>query len=199
MRTIRKKTMILNLFAVMFSFAALVLGCGKTDKDKTQIDKQNIEKQTTEQPKTIIDTTKFVKDGKYFCVMHPTMQSNEPAKCPTCKMDLMLKSDYNKEMDAMHEELEGKFAGKKNSIHFEVNFSEIKSSDCGKLIIAAVKSDTGVLGYHIDILNRVVHMYLDKTKTTKANVEKLITDAGFDANYKKANPESVAKLSADCK
>jgi copper chaperone CopZ len=80
-----------------------------------------------------------------------------------------------------------------------VNVSVIKSNECERIITAALKTDPGIMGYHVDILNRVIHMYLDKTKTTKANVEKLVTDAGFDANDKKANPDAVAKLPVDCK
>ena len=42
-------------------------------------------------------------------------------------------------------------------------------------------------------------MYIDKAKTNKSNVEKLISEAGFDANDTKANAEAVSKLPAGCK
>jgi rubrerythrin len=71
-------------------------GCGKSDKTNTQDEKKSTEKQTTEQPKNKIDTTKLVKDGKYACPMHPAMQSNEPIKCPICKMNMELKDKINK-------------------------------------------------------------------------------------------------------
>ena len=42
-------------------------------------------------------------------------------------------------------------------------------------------------------------MYFDKSKTSKDNIEKLISDAGYDANGKKANPDAAAKQPPDCK
>lgn len=195
-----KKLIALLVFAVIaFISIAVLNGCGKTDKDKTVTEKQTTDKQTTDQSKNKIDTTKLVKDGKYVCSMHPLMQSNEPIKCPVCKMNMVLKSDVNKEMSEEHEKMESNFAGKKDAIHFEVNLSPVKSSECKSIIETALKNDAGILGFHIDILNKVVHMYLDKSKTSKANVEKLITDAGYDANDKKANPDSINKLPNDCK
>jgi len=67
------------------------------------------------------------------------------------------------------------------------------------LIESALSKDKGILEYHVDILNNVVHMYFDKNKTSKSNIEKLVADAGFDANDTKANPDAVAKFPADCK
>jgi copper chaperone CopZ len=132
--------------------------------------------------------------------MHPTQQSDDPnAKCPICKMKMVSKEAYNKQMLDEHEALEVKNQGKKDAIHFEVKLSVVKSDDCKKLIESELKKDTGVIDYHIDILDRVIHMYIDKNKTSKSNVEKLIADTGFDANNTKANPEAVNKLPAECK
>jgi copper chaperone CopZ len=142
----------------------------------------------------------MVADGKYFCPMHPTQQSDNPdAPCPICKMRLESKAEYNKKMDAEHEALENKYAGKTGLIHFEVKLSPVKSDECQPVIEKALSSDKGVVEYHIDIVNKVIHMYIDKNKTTKAAVEKAIADAGFDANDTKAGPDAVAKLPPDCR
>ncbi len=181
------KGLIIALIAITF------IACGKSDKDVVKNDKQT-------ETKTVTDSTKIVADGKYFCPMHPTQQSNEPgAKCPICKMNMVSKTDYNKEMLDGHEALEDKYQGKKDAIHFEVKLSVIKSDECEEIIESALKKDPGVMGYHIDILNRVIHMYINKAKTSKSEVEKLISDAGFDANDTKANPDAVSKLPADCR
>jgi periplasmic mercuric ion binding protein len=149
--------------------------------------------------KQLVDS-KFVADGKYFCPMHPTRQTDDVnARCPICKMKLDSKEMYNKKMMDEHTALEEKYHGKKDLIHFEVNLSVIKSDECPSIIESALSKDPGVMDYSFDILNSVVHMYIDKTKTSKSNVEKLISDAGFDANNIKANPEAMAKLPDDCK
>lgn len=197
------KTRIISSAAILVFLALLILACGKTGDNKTGNDTQQSDKQTTDKQidrkKDAIDTAKLVKDGKYLCSMHPLMQSNEPIKCPVCRMNMVLKSDINKEMSDEHEKMESNYAGKKNAIHFEVNLSDVKSSECKPIIESALKSDSGVLGYHVDIYNKVAHMYFDKTKTTKANIEKIISDAGYDANTLKANPEAVTKLPKDCR
>jgi len=114
-------------------------------------------------------------------------------------MKLTSKADHNKKMSDEHEAMEKKYAGKTDLIHFEVKLPVIKSDECESLIETALSKDKGVAEYHLDIVNRVIHMYIDKSKTTKANVEKLISDAGFDGNDTKANPDAVSKLPADCK
>ena len=127
------------------------------------------------------------------------MQDNEPMKCPICRMNMVVKSDLNKQMMDEHESMESKVEGKKDAVHFEVNLSVVKSTECQAIIESALKSDAGILGYHVDILNKVAHMYFDKTKTSKDKIEKLVSDAGFDANGTKANPDALGKLPAECK
>ncbi|MCI0448312.1 MAG: hypothetical protein L0Y79_00820 [Chlorobi bacterium] len=180
------------VFTLSFVFIYAFAGCGK----KESTEKQNEQKQTDQ---TKADTTKMVKDGKYVCPMHPLEQSNEPAKCRICKMNLVPKDEHNKEMMEMHEKMEGKYAGKKDMVHFEVKLSVIKSDRCEGAIESALSSDKGIVDYHIDIIDRVIHMYFDKSKTSKDNIEKLVSNAGFDANERKANPDAVAKLPDECK
>jgi hypothetical protein len=187
----RTKNIIIGLLIAFTSVT--FIACGNQDKDAVKDKKQT-------ENRTVRDSTKLVADGKYFCPMHPLEQSNESGtKCPVCKMEMISKTDYEKEMMDEHEALESKYQGKKDAIHFEVKLSVIKSDECKLVIEDALKKDEGILGYHIDILDRVVHMYINKTKTSKSEVEKLIAGSGFDANNTKANPDAAAKLPADCR
>lgn len=189
-----KHKIIVTIMAVTILGVFALSGCSKTDKN-TETDKKSTNSQ--EKPKT--EEAKLVENGKYVCPMHPTLQTNEPAKCPVCKMKLVTKDELNKEMSEGHEKLEDKYAGKPNLIHYEVNLSVVKSTDCQDILEKALKSDPGVIDFHTDILNKVVHMYFDKSKTSKNNIEKLISDVGFDANNIKANPEAANKLPKECK
>ncbi|MBE2226275.1 MAG: hypothetical protein IAE93_02995 [Ignavibacteria bacterium] len=195
------KKLFLNSISIVFMLFAVVLvtGCNKKEND-VKDNKQSTETKKDDQTVNKTDTDKMVKDGKYFCPMHPAQQTDDPAvKCPICKMKLNPKTEYNKKMSEEHEALETKYAGKKDLIHFEVKLSVIKSDECERLIETALSSDKGVVEYHIDIVNKVIHMYIDKSKTTKSNVEKVISDAGFDANDTKAGADAIAKLPAGCK
>lgn len=190
----RKKISIIILAAAFIIGISFLSTCGKSDKDTSK------DKTTSSEKKNNPDLSKMVTDGAYFCPMHPAEQSNDStARCPICKMKLESKQEYNKKMNDEHEALENKYEGKKDLIHFEVKLPLIKSDECEGILEETLSKDKGIAEYHIDILNRVVHMYIDKTKTSKSNIEKLISDAGFDANDVKANPEAAAKLPAECK
>jgi copper chaperone CopZ len=191
-----KTTKLLAVFILTLVFIYAFTGCGKKEAE-VKDDKQKTEQKQDTQNKP--DTTKLVKDGKYFCVMHPLEQSNEPAKCPVCKMNMVSKKDYNNEMSEKHEEMESKHAAMKNFLHFEIQLSKLKTSDCENTIKKAFKDNPGIMDYFIDILESRVHMYIDKSKTTKKDVEKVISDLGYDANETKANPDALTKLPADCK
>lgn len=193
--------MMRNKISVILLAAAFIIGivflssCSKSDKDTAKV-----EKQTTAEKKNNPDLSKMVTDGAYFCPMHPTEQTNDSTvRCPICKMKLESKAAYNKKMNDEHEALENKYEGKKDLIHFEVKLPVIKSDECEGVIEEALSKDPGIADYHIDILNRIIHMYIDKTKTSKTNVENLVSNAGFDANDTKANPEAAGKLPAGCK
>ena len=102
----KSKNTVLIILALI---AIFIYSCNKSDKDTTQTDKQKTD-QT--QNKNKPDTTKLVKDGKYVCQMHPLMQANEPMKCPICRMNMVSKVDFNKQLSEEHESMESKFAGK---------------------------------------------------------------------------------------
>lgn len=188
-----KTTKLIAALILTFAFVYAFTGCGKKDSEMKD------DKQTTESKHEHHDSTMMVKDGKYFCPMHPMQQSNEPGKCPICKMDMISKKQHNEDMMKKHEELENKYAGKPNAIHFEVKLSTLKSWECEKTIKDALKKTAGVLDFSIDILDSKVHMYIDKSVTSKKDVEKAISDLGYDANDTKANPEAAGKLQAECK
>ena len=88
---------------------------------------------------------------------------------------------------------------KKDAVHLEVNLSVVKSTECRAVIESALKSDSGIFGYHVDIFNKVAHIYFDKNKTSKEKIEKVISGAGFDANNIKADPGAMNKLPAECR
>jgi hypothetical protein len=195
MRTLKSAAVF--VLAVFFLYA--LTGCGKKESVQDEKDKTTNTERKEQSPDSE-QTKNMVSDGKYFCPMHPAQQSDDPnARCPICKMKMDSKEDYNKKMGDEHEALEKKYAGKTDLIHFEVKLSVIKSDECEKLIEAALSKDKGVVEYHIEIVNRIIHMYINKSKTSKTNVEKLISEAGFDANDTKASADAVSKLPADCK
>jgi len=192
-----KTTNLTAVFIVTIAFIFAFTGCGKKENEMKD-DKQKTEMKQ-EDKKTAIDTTKLVKDGAYFCPMHPLVQSNEPAKCSICKMNLITKKEHNADMMKKHEDIESKHAGMKDMLHFEIQLSKLKSDECERTIKKALKNTTGVMDLYIDILESKVHMYMDKSKTTKKDVEKVIAELGYDANDTKANPDAGAKLPEECK
>ncbi|RPI14674.1 MAG: hypothetical protein EHM58_15900 [Ignavibacteriae bacterium] len=192
----KNKISLILLAAAFVIGIAILSSCGSKD-EHTGNDKH---KETTQTDNKQADNSKMVADGAYFCPMHPIQQTNDPnVKCPICKMKLDSKAEHNKKMMDEHTALENKYHDKKDLLHFEVTLPVIKSDECQVIIEEALSKDAGIVEYHTDILNRIIHMYIDKNKTSKSKVEKVISDAGFDANDTKANPEAAGKLPADCK
>jgi hypothetical protein len=85
-----KNNKILFTLLTVMTLTGLILlsSCGKTDK---QTDTKSTDNKTTD--------VKVVTDGKYFCPMHPTQQANEPGRCPICKMNMVAKDEYNREIN----------------------------------------------------------------------------------------------------
>lgn len=183
---------------VFLVLSSLILSsCGKKD-EQTQVTEK---KDTTSHGMHMISKSDehAMMNAKYACPMHPMERSDEPGKCPICKMKLEPMSEMRKEMMDEHEAMEKKHAGMKNMKHFEINFSPVNSDECEKLISDALKKDPGVVDFHVDIIDHVIHMYIDNSKTDKKKVEQLVADAGFDANQTKANPEARSKLPQNCR
>jgi Cu(I)/Ag(I) efflux system membrane fusion protein len=192
-----KKINLVYIFTISFIFLFVSSGCGK--KESEMKDEKQKTGTTHEENSTTKESANLVKDGSYFCPMHPLLQTNEPAKCPECKMDLITKKEHNEKMMKKHEELETKYAGQQDAIHFEIKTSILKSWECEKAIKKALKIAPGVMDFSLDLLESKIHMYIDKSKTTKKDVEKVISDLGYDANETKANPDAAARLSNECK
>jgi len=190
-----KNVRIILILIPVLIFVYTIQGCSKKESE-VKDEKQKTEMKNDEMS---IDTTKMVKDGAYFCPMHPLEQSNDKAKCPICKMDLITKKEHYEKMMKKHEDLENKYSGRQDAIHFEIKTSILKSWECEKLIKKALKDTPGILDFSLDLLDSKIHMYIDKNKTAKKDVEKIIADLGYDANDTKANPEAAAKLPAECK
>jgi len=179
---------------IIFIFVLIVglSGCGNSDK---KTDKADDKKNTL----TKTDTLKKVIDGKYVCPMHPMEQSNEAGKCSICKMNLVSKEEHGKQMNKKHEEMEKKYEGKEEINHHEIKISSVKSDECEKYIKDALQKDAGIVDYQIDIINNLVHVMYDKTKIAKDKIDQNISNAGFDANDRKANPDVKSKLPDECK
>jgi hypothetical protein len=78
-----KTTKLIAVFILTFAFIYAFTGCG----DEEVKDNKHKSEQIHDEHSSAVDTSKIVKEGSYFCPMHPLVQSNEPAKCPDCKMD----------------------------------------------------------------------------------------------------------------
>jgi len=173
----------------------MLSSCGKSDKDAVKNDKQT----ETKAGDNKTTDTKIVTDGKYACPMHPTQQADEKAKCPICKMNLVSKEDYNNQITKNRDGIIKKYENNKDIVNEVIMLPVIKSDECEEYITQSMKNDAGVVEYNVDLMKHNIAVYFDKTKTNKANIEKQISSAGFDANDVKANPEAVNKLPNDCK
>lgn len=190
-----KKNRFIFIMITILSLTGFVLlsSCGKTEKNTT--DKQTETKSGDNKP----SETKLVADGKYACTMHPTQQSNEPARCPICKMNMVLKDDYNREISAKRDGIVKKYERNKNITSEIITLPLLKSNECEEIISNSLKNDMGISESNINIFKHDIAVYFDKTKTDKAKIEKEISDGGFDANEVKANPDAKNKLPDNCK
>jgi len=85
-----------------------------------------------------------------------------------------------------------------------VNTTVVKASSmvcgsCAKKIEKAVTALDGVTGAQVDLKSKTVEVKYDPTKTTVGSIEDAITNAGYDANDKKRNPDAYDKLEKCCK
>jgi copper chaperone CopZ len=177
------------IIIIIFTGAVFLTSCGKSDKDTVKNDKT----ENKTENKTVM-----VADGKYACPMHPTQQSNEQGKCPICKMKLMSKDDYNKQISDNRSSIVKKYEKNSNIAVETVMLPVIKSDECEEYITGSLKNDAGVIEYNVDLMKHNIAVYFDKTKTDKSKIEKQISSEGFEANNVKADPEAVKKLPKDC-
>lgn len=188
---LKNKLLLILLTVLSLTGFVLFQSCGKTDKDTSKNDKKTETKSA--------DETKLVADGKYACTMHPTMQSNEPARCPICRMNMVLKDDFNRQINEKRNSIVKRYEKNKDIISEVITLSVLKSNECEDYVNNLLKNDAGVYETNINIIAHDIAVYFDKTKTDKAKIEKEISDSGFDANNVKANPDAKNKLPNDCK
>lgn len=187
---------ILLLLTIILS-GLFVLNCNKEPTENTQTDKHDMKQKNDSLNQ--IDAAKLVKDGTYVCPIHPLKQSNEQIKCPKCKLLMISKNENNRWVLEMRSEMKDRFKENKNAAEVQVNISVINSDDCGQFINDRIKGEPGVLETHINAINRVAYVYVDKNRINKDRIVKIITDSGFDANDSKANPEAINKLFIECR
>jgi len=70
---------------------------------------------------------------------------------------------------------------------------------CAKNIEAAVTHVEGVKEVSVDVKTKMVMVKYVPEKTNLESLEKAITDAGYDADNRKRNPEAYEKLDKCCK
>ena len=70
---------------------------------------------------------------------------------------------------------------------------------CAKTVQDAVAKVDGVKEVNVDIKAKTVQVKFVSEVTNLGNIEKAITDAGYDANDRKRNAEAYEKLDKCCK
>jgi copper chaperone CopZ len=75
----------------------------------------------------------------------------------------------------------------------------IVCNSCAKTVTKALKNVDGVHTAKVDLKKKTATVTYASTKVTVEKLEKAITDAGYDANNAKRNPEAYEKLDACCK
>ena len=136
----------------------------------------------------------------------PTEQKND---MNNMKHDSIMKMDKDKmnmdkdNMDMKDKKMnmnENRDSDKKDNIqHTMVKIPTAQCDNCKENIEKALNKVKGVKTSEIDIDAKLVQISFDKSLTDINKIEKAITSAGYDANDKKANPDSYAKLDDCCK
>ena len=80
-----------------------------------------------------------------------------------------------------------------------IKASSMVCGSCAKTIEKAVTAVDGVSGAQVDLKSKTVEVKYDPAKTSVGSIEDAITNAGYDANDKKRNPEAYDKLEKCCK
>ena len=80
-----------------------------------------------------------------------------------------------------------------------IKASSMVCGSCAKKIEKAVTAVDGVSGAQVDLKSKTVEVKYDPSKTSVGSIENAITNAGYDANDKKRNPEAYDKLEKCCK
>ena len=108
--------------------------------------------------------------------------------------DSMNDMNHGTDRNAMHEKnAKGDFE------HIMINLPTMQCQMCKENIETAVNKLDGIESVDVDKKEKVAHINFMKDRTDAAKIESAITEAGYDANDKKADPEAYSKLDDCCK
>lgn len=74
-----------------------------------------------------------------------------------------------------------------------------KCESCGGRLEEVLFKQKGVRKVYVDDKKMIITVGYNPTKTTPGEIRKLISENGYDADDKKATPESYSKLDDCCK
>ena len=80
-----------------------------------------------------------------------------------------------------------------------INATSIVCGTCAKTIEKAVYGVEGVKEVNVDVKEKKVEVKFVSAQTNVETIETAISDAGYDANNRKRNPDAYEKLDACCK
>lgn len=92
--------------------------------------------------------------------------------------------------------------GMDNSSGIEHKMIKIPTAQCDvckENITKALKKNSGIKSFSVDIDKKVVHVNFNKNMTDLSKIETAITLAGYDANNRKADKDAYSKLDDCCK
>ncbi len=84
-------------------------------------------------------------------------------------------------------------------IHEHVALPTIQCGMCKSAIESNLSKLNGVKSIHVDIEGKVGHVEYDKLILKTSDIEKAISDLGYQANDLAGDPEAYAKLPGCCK
>jgi copper ion binding protein len=80
-----------------------------------------------------------------------------------------------------------------------ISASSMVCGTCAKTIEKAVYRVEGVKEVNVDVKGKTVEVKFLPAQTNVQTIEMAISDAGYDANARKRNPDAYEKLAACCK
>lgn len=81
----------------------------------------------------------------------------------------------------------------------EIKTPTIQCGMCQKTIEMGLSKVSGVTHSKVDLESKITHVVYDKSKVTEADIEKAITDLGYQANESLADPTAYESLPGCCK
>jgi len=81
----------------------------------------------------------------------------------------------------------------------EISLPTMQCNMCVENIETALKKVDGIINTKVDLENKKAIVIYDNSKTTLKKLQKTITNAGYNANDRKANKEAYENLHECCK